>query len=160
MEEQQKAAKQAAQTATNVANYNASIDINTAKQNDINSQTNIDRERESNKIYLSRQRSAIAAAGVLESGSPLDLMATTAGKMETGIQDEWRDTNMTDENLYSSAAAGVQEGAAQAQADNIQGQASLFSGIGQLAGEAGSAVGAYNSGAFSGGGGSSPGKLQ
>jgi hypothetical protein len=148
MEEQQKAAKQAAQTTTNVANYNAAIDMNQAKQNDIDSQSNADRQRASDKIYLSRQRSAIAANGLLTAGSPLDLLATTAGKMETGIQDQWRDTNMTDENLGEAAQAGIQEGRAQATQYQMQGQASLFSGIGQLAGNVSSAGKTYNSGGF------------
>ncbi len=145
MAAQQAASKQAARTATNVANYNAAVDINNAKQTQIDSQTNIDRQRAQNDIYLSRQRSAIAASGVLEAGSPLDLMADTASLMEQGIQDEQRDTSMKMEGDYSAAAAGVVQGQASSDAYKIQGQASLFSGVGQLGQEG---MGAYNSGAF------------
>lgn len=145
IEMQQQAAKQAAKNASSVANYNAALDLAQSKQTQLDSQTNVDRQRSANQVYLSRQRSAIAAAGVLQAGSPLDLMAKTAGDMETNIQDEWRDTTMSMRKLESGSAATAQEGRAQASAYKIQGQTSLFQGIGQLGQEG---MGAYNSGVF------------
>lgn len=133
--------RKAAQTAKNVAGYNAKVDEEQAKQNDIDTSENTLRQRKANQVYLSRQQSAIAANGLLAAGSPLDLMADTARNQEQDIQDAYRDSQVKDLNLYSAAEAGQAEGAASSSAYSMQGTASLFSGVSNMAYEANSAYG-------------------
>lgn len=144
---QYQAMRSQASTAESVADYNAAQDVALARQQEIDAQENIRRQRDQNKTYLSRQRSAMAAAGVLDTGSELDLLATTAGRMEQGIQDQWRATNIGTENLYAAAKVGQLEGYAQADYYSSSATASLFGTGAKLASQGYSA---YESGAFSG----------
>jgi hypothetical protein len=130
---QAQSSRRAAATARTVADYNAAQDQAQARQAEIDAQENIRRQRDANKTYLSKQRSAMAAAGVLETGSELDLLATTAGRMEQGIQDQWRGTEIGTQNLYAAAKVGQLEGYAQADYYSSQATASLFSTGAKLA---------------------------
>ena len=131
------ASQAAAKNAKNVADYNAAVDREQAKQLSIDTSQNILREREQSNIYLSRQKSAIAANGLLTAGSPLDLLATSASQMESNIQDEYHSSLIKESSLYSAADAGIAEGAAQSDAYKTQGTISLFQGVSSMAGQYG-----------------------
>ena len=146
---QYQASRSAAATQKSVADYNAQQDQAKARQAEIDSQETIRRQRDQDKVYLSRQRSAMAAAGILNTGSELDLLATTAGRLEQRVQDEWRGTEIGTQNLYAAAKVGQAEGYAQSDYYSSQATASLFSTGSKLM-----SMGAqgYDEGLFSGGG--------
>ena len=146
------ASRQQAAMTESVARYNAEVDKTKARQRDVDAQENQRRMRKEGQIYLSRQRSALAAAGVLPTGSSLDLLATTAGELEQRAQDQWRETNLGIESLYSAAKIGVLEGEAEATGIRRRGTASLFSTGASLLGQA---YTGYDTGAFKSWGGKS-----
>lgn len=137
--------RQQGQIAQSVANYNAAADRNQAQQLMLDSQQRIANERQQQKVYLSKQRSAMAAAGVLGSGSELDLLATTAGRFEQDNQEQWRVANIGEQNLYAAASMGQLEGQAQAEGDYAQGRAAL---IGAGASVLGNVAGGFKSGIY------------
>ncbi len=144
------AAAQARKTATATAKYNAQVDISKAKQMDLDTQANITAQRAADKVYTSRQQTAYAMAGVLSSGSPLSVAATTATRMEQSIQQEYSNSQQEQEQLYSAAKFGVEYGGSQSQAIATQEWGNIFSGGASMLGTASGMV--RNSG--SGGGGS------
>lgn len=143
------AAKQAAAVDSAVADYNARTDEATSAQIDLDTQENIRTQREDNAVYLSRQASSYAAAGVLSNtGSALDAQIKNVGRMEQGIQQRWVDLNAQQQKLAASARIGRLEGAARSDSDKAEGTLALINGGAQIAR---SAYGAYDSGVFSGG---------
>lgn len=143
---QNKAAHNAAQVDTAVADHNAKIDEVQAQQLDLDTLQNIRTQRASNAVYLSQQEASYAAAGVDTSGgSPLHAMITNAGRMEKQIQQEYTNSQQKQQQLYSSAKIGVLEGAAQAEADRARGTIALIDGGAKIAG---SLYGGYQSGVF------------
>jgi hypothetical protein len=141
------AARSEAAMTESVARYNADVDKAKARQMDLDAQENQRRQRKEGEIYKAKQRSALAAAGVLPTGSSLDLLATTAGEIELRQQDSWRETNLGMESLYSAAKVGILEGGAEATGIRRRGVASLFSTGAHLLGETYSGV---ESGVFGG----------
>lgn len=153
MDKQHKAAKAAQKLATDTATYNANVDIAQAQQIDLDTNANIRAERAQDKVYLSRQKTAYAAAGVLSSGSPLSVEATTAGRLEQARLNEYRSSQQKQQYLYGAAAQGVLAGQAQARAIGIQDSANMLAGGAKILS---TVAGAYNSGMFSSAGGSGP----
>lgn len=143
---------QQAKTATKVANYNANVDIAQAQQLAMDANANIAKQRLESKEYLSKQRAAYAASGVLgDTGSPLAVQATTAGRMEQDIQQYWSSTQQKESSLYAAAQEGVYEGAAQASMYHLQGAAEIMQGIGSAASYGAGAYGQYQkSGSWTG----------
>ena len=134
-------AGQQATVATQVADYNAKVDQANAEQLAMDAHANIERQRADNATYLSSQRAAYAASGILSgTGSPLAVQATTAGRMEEDVQNYWRRTQQQENNLYGAAqmerfggeqqARAYREEAAQFRA---QGMSAIFQGIGGVA---------------------------
>jgi len=150
MAQQNKAAKAGQQLATDTANYNANIDITQAKQLDLDTTANIRAERAQDQVYLSRQKTAYAAAGVLSSGSPLSVEATTAGRFEQARQQEYVNSQQKQQYLYGAAKEGIAVGQAQSKAIGIQNTANMLAGGAKLLS---TFAGAYNAGMFSGAGG-------
>lgn len=128
-------AKNQASAAKQVAQYNASLDINQAKQIELDTNFNISQERQQGKAYLSKQAAAYSASGVLISGSPLAVMATTAGKLEMNIQNEYIASQRKQAQLYSAAQQGIQVGEMQASGYKMKGMGELLSGGATLAGQ-------------------------
>ena len=128
-----RASQNAAKLATATSDYNARVDEADAKQIELDSSENTRRAREEARIYTSRQLAAFAASGVLVSGSPLAVMATTAGRIEQQIQQEAQDRKRQANRLRDSArmtrlygessAAGIRE---RARADLIGGASRLL----------------------------------
>ena len=110
------------------AKYNAALDIAKAKQMDLDTTANIKNQRAEDKVYMSQQQTAYAMAGVLSSGSPLAVAATTAGRLEQRIQNEWQGSVREEEMQYSAAKMGVQYGESQARAYDTQAVGDIMSG--------------------------------
>lgn len=135
--------KQAA-AATQAANYNAQVDIANAQQLAMDANANIQRERLSDQEYLSKQRAAFAASGILsDTGSPLAVQATSAGRMEQDIQQYWTTTQQKESQLYAAAQEGIYQGQEQASLYHLQGAASILQGIGSAASFGTQAYGQY-----------------
>jgi len=127
-------ASKSASYAAKVADYNAKVDIANAQQQAMNAQANITKERVQNEAYLSSQRAAYAASGILsDSGSPLMVQATTAARMETNIQQQWMTAQQQEATGYAAAEQAVAQGKAQAEAYHLQGMADIFKGVGSIA---------------------------
>lgn len=150
MVQQNAASKAAEQLARDTAQRNANIDITQAKQLGMDTAENIRQMRDQAAIYTSRQQASYAASGVLaDSGSPLAVQASTVGKLEQRIQQEHVNSTQKQEQLYSAAKAGIAYGDATASALNKSNNAAMIrSGANLLT----TAYGAYQGGAFSGGG--------
>lgn len=134
------ASSEQAKAATQAADYNAKVDTQQATQLSLDANANIQRQRQEAQVYESNQRAALAASGVLsDTGSPMALQATTAGREEQNIQTYWTSVQEKESQLYSSAAEGEYEGQEQADIYHLQGAADIFQGIGGMA----SAFGSY-----------------
>ncbi len=150
MKKQNDAARASGQLATDTATYNANIDIAQAQQMDLDTNANIRTARAEDAVYVSRQKTAYAAAGVLSSGSPLAVMATTVGRFEQRIQQSYVDSQQKQQRLYNEAKVGRLYGDAQASAIKTSNDAAMLRGGAQLLS---TAYGAYNSGMFASAGG-------
>ncbi len=150
MAKQNAAAKKAGKLALDTATYNANIDIAQAQQMDLDTNANIRSTRAEDKVYVSRQKTAYAAAGVLSSGSPLSVEATTVGRFEQRVQQEYTNSQQRQQQLYGAAKQGIQYGEAQASAIKTQNDAAMLAGGAKLLS---TAAGAYNSGMFASAGG-------
>lgn len=151
--EQKQAADNAGAVDNATAQYNAKYDESLAQQLDLDTQVNIDTERQNDSVYMSRQAASYASAGVLATtGSALDAQITNAGRFEQKIQQQWVNSQQQQESYYAQAKEGVAYGMAEAQADRMQGSIALINGGAKLASMA---SGDYESGVFSGLGGSS-----
>lgn len=146
MVEQSRISKQQASNATKVAQYNADVDVANAQQLSMNANANIAKQRQQDQSYLSAQRAAYAASGVLSgTGSPMTLQATTAGRMEQDIQQNWASVQEKESQLYGSAAEGIVEGQEESDVYHLQSTAAIFQGIGQIANTVGGAASKYSS---------------
>lgn len=127
-----------AEAASQAADYNAAVDQANAKQVALNANANIDRQRQEDQTYQSDQRAALAASGVLsDTGSPMVVQATTAGRQEQDIQTYWTSVQEKESNLYAAGQEGIYEGAEQADIYHLQGAADIFNGVGSIAGDVG-----------------------
>jgi len=142
---QAEAARDAKQLAKKTGNQNQAVDEASAKQLELNQTQNIRNERADNSVYISKQQAAYASSGVLSSGSQLDVEATTAGKMEQSIQQEWIDTNVKANNIRQQGQYGKDASEAQASAIQTQSNINMLKGGAQIASQVGSA---YQSGTF------------
>jgi hypothetical protein len=120
--------------AAKVADYNANVDIANAKQQAMNSVANIQSERLKGEAYQSSQRAAYAASGVLsDSGSAMAVQATTAARMEQGIQQYWNEAQQRESTQYAGAQMEVLKGKQQAQAYHMQAIGDYFKAAGDIA---------------------------
>ena len=145
-------ANKADQTAASVDNataaFNAKVDTENAQQIDLDTLQNIDTERQDEATYLSREAAGYAASGVLATtGSALRSQITNVGRMTQKIQQQYRDSQIQQQNLYEAAKVGIAEGAAGASADSAAGTLALLQGGSQVVGQA---FGDFNKGMFSG----------
>ena len=127
------ASKVAEARALALGKYNASLDTTEANQGELDTRVNVERMRESNQAYLSRQHSAYAASGVLNTGSPLAVQAQTAGRLEMGVKQMYLDSLRKQDLLRSEAGAGLRSSAAQAQAYSNANTAAQLNGGAALA---------------------------
>ena len=120
--------------AAKVADYNANVDIANAQQQAMNAQANIQSERLKGEEYLSHQRAAYAASGVLsDTGTPMAVQATTAARLEHGIQQYWNQVQQKEAQEYTQAQLDVMRGKQQAEAYHMQAIGDYFQAAGNIA---------------------------
>jgi hypothetical protein len=120
---------QQGKTSKRVAEFNAKSAENQAIQEDMDSRESARRERVHNRRLASRQRARIAKTGLVETGSPLEVMAEDAGRMELAVLDQRRNSRIKQSGLRSQAELTRAEGDAAFRAGRISAGASLLSGI-------------------------------
>ena len=91
-------------TAKAAGKFNAAKLRNDAMQKEAIGRLNITRQRAVNERYLSTMRAKFAAAGVQLQGSPLAVLGSTAGQLETDIADMAFSANAQASALYQSAS--------------------------------------------------------
>jgi hypothetical protein len=116
--------------------YNAKLAENQALQTEMDAAENIRRKRSENRRMLATQRSRYAKAGVLMEGTPLELLAESAGNLELEVLDYDRQQRMQAAGLRAQGAADLALGANQARAAMIGAGSSLLSGASSMAGNA------------------------
>ncbi len=131
---QASASAKGAALAESTAKYNSSVDVANAQQAQLNAAANIRAKRADDQAYRSKIRVAYAASGILSgSGSPMQVLATTAGRQEQDIANYWNETNQKSDRYYGAAKEGIREGEAQADLYHLQGAAAVVKGIGSIA---------------------------
>lgn len=124
---------QQASNAKALGQYNAKLAEEQAKQTEMDARETLRRKRQENKKFSSRQRGAYARAGVLNEGTPLEVMAETAGTLELQALDYAREQKQQAVNLRAQGAMDRAAGSMQARAAQIQAGASLLQGAGSVA---------------------------
>ncbi len=128
------ASSRQASAAAQAADYNAQVDQANAKQLAMDANANIQKQRQDDQSYQSAQRAALAASGILsDTGSPMQVEATTAMRQEQDIQTYWTSVQEKESNLYAAGEEGIYEGAEQADIYHLQGAADIFNGLGSMA---------------------------
>jgi len=127
---------QQAQTAKAAGAYNAKLAEQQALQTEMDSRESIKRRRAQNKRFLGSQRSAIAKSGVTIEGSPLEVMAETAGILELDALDASRQARQRAAGLRAEGAMARFTGGRQATAAYIGAGSSLLSGAAGITGDA------------------------
>jgi hypothetical protein len=157
--EQKNAADTAASVDNATAQFNARLDQENAAQLALDTQQNIDTERQADATYLSREAAGYAASGVLATtGSALRAQITNVGRMTQQIQQQYQDSQIKQQSLYEAAQVGIAEGGAQASADQSAGTLALIQGGAQIAGDAFKAFSSFGAGGnIAGGGGATAG---
>ena len=119
--------QQQAKAAKATAEFNAKVDEIQAESTENERAENVKRLRQRNRRLMGTQRARLAKAGVIDEGSPLDLMAETAGELELGILDANRAAEAKKTGLRQQAGITRMEGRNLARARTLQ---SVGTGIG------------------------------
>jgi hypothetical protein len=104
MEMQNQMAAQQAQAQAGIFNYNAQIAQNEATRVEQEARERARRMREENDRALGLQRAQYGKSGVTSAGSPLMVMAETAGLGELAVSDELYKADSQRSGLYQQAA--------------------------------------------------------
>lgn len=123
--------RQQAKTAKAMGEYNAKLAENQALQAEMDATETLRRRRTTNDRILATQASRYAKAGVVEEGTPLAVLAETAGILEMENLDMSRQAGQKASYLRQEAMGSRALGANQSRAYNIQAGASLLSGVSQ-----------------------------
>ena len=122
-----------AETAKKMGEYNAKLAENQALQTEMDSREQLRRTAIGNKRIMATQRVSYAKAGVDTAGTPLAVMAETAGNLKLSSLDYMKKTGQDVTALHGQAGASRALGAQQAQAAYIGAGASLLSGASSMA---------------------------
>lgn len=125
---------EAAKSAKEMGEYNAKLAENQAAQVDMEARESVRRRREQNRRFMAMQRTAYAKSGVTIEGTPLEVMAETAGILELEALDASRQASQQSMALRGQAAYDRRVGSTQARAAYIGAGASLLSGVAGMAG--------------------------
>lgn len=128
------AQQQQARTTKAVSQYNSKLQENQTIQDDMESQENQHRAQIANQARLSSQRAAISGSNVTEAGSPLEVLAYSAGQAELQRQDAARAAEAKREYGISESQQTLLGGASQSQAYNTQSYGTILSGVSSVAG--------------------------
>lgn len=104
MEMQNQMAAQQAEGQKRIFDYNAQVAQNDALRVEQEARERARRMREENERMLGRQRAAYGKANVTSEGSPLMIMADTAGLGELAVADELYKADAQRSGLYTQAA--------------------------------------------------------
>lgn len=130
MEMQNQMAAQGAQAQAAVFGYNATVAQNEALRTENEARERARRMRSENERMLGAQRASYGKAGVTSEGSPLMIMADTAGLAELAVADELYKADAQRSGLYTQSAL-----------EQFKGRMAQFEG-------AGYSLNAANAGAF------------
>lgn len=153
MAKQNAAAKQSAQLATDTAGYNQRVDEANASQTELDSDANLTAGRKEAAIYLSKQKTAFAANGVLSSGSALAVEASSAGAMEQRLLQDRTNAGRAAEQQRAAGRMGVLYGQAQASGIMAQNSVDMMKGGAGILSTVASAAGSFGGGGSAGVGG-------
>lgn len=126
--------KQQAKTAQAVSDYNANVEQNQAIQDDMNAQENEHRAAAKARLVQGSQHAAIAASGITEAGSPLEVLAYSAGQQQLQALDAQRDEQLREQNAFSGAEETRLGGSESANAYDTASYGTLLSGASKVAG--------------------------
>jgi len=132
--QQSRGQQEQARTALNVADFNAKLEEQAAIQADLEGRENLTRSRRSNKSILSSQRAKVAGSGVLLEGSPLEILAENAARLEQGALDQDRQSRIASSNATARARSIRMGGASQAKGLNRQATGTILGGAANLLG--------------------------
>jgi hypothetical protein len=124
---------QQAKTAKKMGEYNAKLAENQALQTEMDSREQLRRSSIGNKRIMATQRVSYAKAGVDTAGTPLAIMAESAGNLKLANLDYSRQVDQKVTGLYGQAGADRALGAQQARAAYIGAGASLLQGTASVA---------------------------
>lgn len=124
---------QQAKTAERAGERNAQIQEAEALQTEMDARENVRRQRATNDRAKKTQRQRYANAGVINEGTPLEVMAETAGLLELDALDISRTAKAKAERLRSSAESTRQGGKDRGSALRIAQGATLLSGVSRAA---------------------------
>lgn len=129
-----------------MANYNAKLAQQEARNAELTAQENAKRQRKENRHRLAAIRSKVAKSGVaMGTGSPLDVLAQTAGNLELEALDLFREGELRRRSLLNQASMSVYQGQQAKSAANTQAIGSLIGGVSSAAG---GVMSGYQSGVF------------
>lgn len=104
------AQKQQQETTDKIAANNARLAENEAKNRELEAQEAISRERRRKRAQMARVRNQLAAGGTLTtSGTPLAILGETSDRIELGIADAYRRSNMDAASLRAQGRMGLWE---------------------------------------------------
>lgn len=140
------AAKSSAALAKDTAGYNQRVDEEDATQTELDADANITAGRKDAAIYLSKQKTAFAANGVLSSGSALSVEASTAGQLEQRLLQDRTYAGREAEKQRAAGRMGVLYGQAQASGIMQQNNVDMMRGGVGILNTVSSAAGSYGGG--------------
>lgn len=126
--------RQQAKAAEAAAEFNAKVAQNEAKRIELENKEQLARNRILQKRLLGKQRATIGKAGVLETGSPLDLMVETAAELELGLLDQNREALARAQQMRNKSALTLFEGKSTASGLRTQSVATGIGGVANIGG--------------------------
>lgn len=131
------AQRQAGDIARDTAEYNAKVQENAAIQADLEAREQVYRQRQEARRIIGGQRAVFAGAGVVgTTGSPLEVMALNAGRLELEALETSRRARLARERGFAEAAMTRRKGALARVASRREAMGSLLSNTANLAGSA------------------------
>jgi hypothetical protein len=128
-------AQQQKRTSKAIGEYNQKQAEMDALQTEMENRENVRRKRRENVRLQAVQRARYAKAGVVEEGTPLEVMAETAGLLELDALEMNRQALGNAARLRAQGKFAKAAGDAGAAAAAMQGNASLLSSVGSAAGQ-------------------------
>jgi hypothetical protein len=128
---------QAGKTAEKIANRNAQVREEAARNSENETIENVRRMRRESRRNLARMRGRFAKAGVTAEGTPLEVLADQAAEFELQAADEYRQGTIYANRLRTQADMDRMEGASARRQSMYAMGSTLFSGIASMGGQYG-----------------------
>jgi len=123
-----------AQTASNVAEFNAKIKEQEAIEADLEARANLANARRRGGRLISEMRGKVASSGVLLEGSPLEIISENVTQLEVNALNQERVGRKRSRNALADATSIRMGGQAQASGFRSQQQATILGGAANLLG--------------------------